>query len=140
MRATPTLSSTGERHSLSPRPQAGGFFAVHQTSYVTLLTYVTSVVHTRDMTTTTTVLRYEKTSSGWDAVLSTGVRIALRSSDGVGKVGSRQGGWCARRAGLTAHGETRAEAVAAWIINDAADKERWAQARARRAATPRVGC
>lgn len=55
MRATPTLSSTGERHSLSPRPQSGGFFAVHQTSYVTLLTYVTGVMYTRDMNTTQTL-------------------------------------------------------------------------------------
>lgn len=82
---------------------------------------------------TPTVRRYEKTTSGWDAVLSTGIRIALRPLDGVGKVGSRQGGWCARRAALTAFGDTRAEAVAAWIAADAADRERWTQARARRA-------
>lgn len=78
----------------------------------------------------TDIRRFEKTSSGWDAMLRDGRRVAVRSSDGTGKVGSRKGGWSARRAGLVAHGDTREEAVRAWVAKDAVEKAQWAAKRA----------
>lgn len=70
-------------------------------------------------------MRFEKTRTGWDAILPRTReypferRIHLRSSDGTGKVGSRQGGWTAYYARTYAHGDTRKEAVTRWLTRHA---------------------